>query len=175
MARRLSTSEKSILSSVTRSRSSSSPDDGKPSTEGRVQSHKVTLKGIKFDSKGEANRYLELLAMEQAGAIRDLRVHTTTKLMCGDRPILIRSARYKAGRHAQYTDDFRYEERTPAGWVLVVEDFKGWDMPEARFRRAVFEAMTGLQVRISTASAARRSPKRTSSATRSKPRGSRAR
>ena len=74
--------------------------------------------------------------MESAGEIRNLRVHTPTKLMCGDRPILIRSERYKVGRHAVYTDDFRYEERGPDGWALVVEDFKGWDMPEARFRRA---------------------------------------
>ena len=40
------------------------------------------------------------------------------------------------------------EERGPDGWALVVEDFKGWDMPEARFRRAVFEAMTGIPVRL---------------------------
>lgn len=103
---------------------------------------------MKLDSAGEAKRYVELLAMESAGEIRNLRVHTPTKLMCGDRPILIRSERYKVGRHAVYTDDFRYEERGPDGWALVVEDFKGWDMPEARFRRAVFEAMTGIPVRL---------------------------
>ncbi len=104
---------------------------------------------------------MELLAREQAGEIRNLRTHTTTKLYCGDRPVLIRSERYQNGRHAQYTDDFRYEERNAAGeWELVVEDFKGWDLPDSRFRRAVFEAMTGVRVRVSRAPARRaRSPR----------------
>jgi hypothetical protein len=88
--------------------------------------------------------------MQQAGLIQRLAVHTTIKLYVNGRPVLIRSPRYHNGRHATYTDDFRYEERDPkyGGWVLVVEDHKGWDMPEARFKRAVYEAMTGVPIRV---------------------------
>lgn len=113
-----------------------------------VKAKKVQADGITFDSGAEYNRYLELKWLEKAGEIRDLEVHTRTPLMCGDTPIKIRSKGVPNGRQCFYTDDFRYKERDGDGWVTVVEDVKGFDTPQARLRRAIFEAQTGILVRV---------------------------
>ena len=77
---------------------------------------------IRFDSRREARRFDELLAIQEAGRIRDLRVHPQFTLLeaytttDGQR---IRSVRYEA--------DFSYYELTIGAvesWELVVEDVK---------------------------------------------------
>lgn len=105
---------------------------------------------IEFASKREARRYGELILRQRAGEIRELRWHTTTPLIFGGRPFVLKSKRFhKNGRKLSYTDDFRYEELQPDGsWELVVEDTKGYDLDRDRYRRAIFEWVTGIQVRV---------------------------
>lgn len=82
--------------------------------------------GIKFDSRKEAARYGELLALQRAGKIRRLKLQAQYTLQesyidaeTGDR---VRSIRYVA--------DFAYERPTEADcsgvvhWLPVVEDVK---------------------------------------------------
>jgi len=88
--------------------------DGVPKTN-KLGAVKTILDGIKFDSKGESNRYAELKLLEQAGEISDLKLQPKF--------ILCESFRNngRTYRGASYTADFMYEEGT---WT-VVEDFKG--------------------------------------------------
>lgn len=116
---------------------------------------KVEIDGHIFDSGLEAKRYGELKLLQAAGEIRNLEVHTKHRLTVAGRPLLLRSEGYPNGRKASWTDDFSYEElRGLVGlakdrhWVKVVEDAKGYDSPMSRMRRAVFEAETGLIVRL---------------------------
>jgi hypothetical protein len=72
---------------------------------------KVTVDGIKFDSKKEARRYQELLMKEKAGLISHLKLKPKFKIMVLDQFL------------CNYTADFSYWERLE----LVVEDTKGKD------------------------------------------------
>jgi hypothetical protein len=107
----------------------------------KFHAKKAMVDGIKFDSQREAARYSELKIMERAGLIRDLELQPQFFLAVGERPVLIRSTRYKNGRQAKYSADFAY-------WDVergrrVVEDVKS---PATRteayvIRKAVVEAM----------------------------------
>ncbi len=74
----------------------------------------TTVDGIEFDSKAEAQRYLQLKAMEKAGEITCLAIQV---------PFLLIPAQDKAGRkerEAVYVADFTYWK----DGVYVVEDTK---------------------------------------------------
>ncbi len=114
----------------------------------RIRAKKTTIDNITFDSKREGMRYIELKQLQKAGIVRDLRCHTKHQLELAGRPLLIKSEGYPNGRRASYTDDFSYEVREDGGWVKVIEDVKGYDVPLARFRRSVFELLSGLSVSV---------------------------
>lgn len=72
--------------------------------------NKITVvHGIKFRSKGEATRYLELLLLVKAGVISDLKLQVIHDLYANE---------IKVGT---YKSDFEYVE----GDFHVIEDFKG--------------------------------------------------
>lgn len=85
--------------------------------------------GFRFDSKREAARYAELKLLEQAGDIRNIKIHPLF--------VLLPSFSYagKQIRGVSYEADFQYEERyrdpdwpclVEGGcWKTVVEDVKG--------------------------------------------------
>lgn len=80
---------------------------------------KVTVDGMRFDSKKEARRYQELKLMEKAGEIMDLR--TQVKF------VLIPSQRINGKvveREVDYIADFTYFDVN--GGEFVVEDVKGY-------------------------------------------------
>ena len=63
---------------------------------------KITqVDGMKFHSKGEANRYRELKLMERAGIITSLKMQVSFPLYCGEEPV-----KYASGRQAKYIADF---------------------------------------------------------------------
>lgn len=120
-------------------------------------SRTTTADGKTFDSQAEADRYLELRIMQDAGLIRGLELQRRTQLMGLNGPILIKSKGYPNGRKASYVEDFRYEQKQRDGeWVLVIEDVKGMDTPVSRLKRAIFEAQTGVPVTIISKRASRR-------------------
>jgi len=107
--------------------------------------------GIRFHSTGEAKRWMELLTLQAAGEVRDVRRQVAFAMRVQNGPVIIRSAGYPEGRVAKYTADFTYFERDSKDreqWVYVIEDFKGHDASESRLRRAVIEAMLGTRIRI---------------------------
>lgn len=100
---------------------------------------KTVVGDIKFDSKKEANRWMELQLLERAGEISDLRRQVKVELMGQYRPLLTRT-----GRKMRMTFDFAYTENG----VEVLEDTKGMPTRDYEVRVAVARAM-GLEVRES--------------------------
>lgn len=76
----------------------------------KYRSKRTTFNNIGFDSKKEKDRYVELVLMERAKAIQDLKVHVRFPLI----------AKSKYGREIVYEADFTYYE----DGKLVVEDVK---------------------------------------------------
>lgn len=103
----------------------------------------VTIDGERFDSKAEARRCGELLLLQRAGAIRELRRQV--------RFLLIPSQRDSAGkvvREVSYVADFVYEEPAAADvWRLVVEDVKGVRTEAYRLKRKLMLQVHGIDVR----------------------------
>lgn len=99
----------------------------------------VTVEGIRFDSKREANRYLELRLLQRAGQISDLRCQVPVELMGQGGPLLT-----ETGRQMRYVADFTYFDR--AAGVTVIEDAKGTKPAAYKVKKAVVEAM-GLEIR----------------------------
>ena len=78
---------------------------------------KISVDGIKFDSKLEAERYAQLKMMERAGVIRDLELQPEYELI----PSFRKNG--KTWRKTVYKADFRYilaeNDKT------IIEDVKG--------------------------------------------------
>lgn len=100
---------------------------------------KVTVDGIEFDSKREAQRYGVLKLQERAGIITDLDLQKRIYLIGADGKPL----RGESGRRLYYKADFVYlDDRNE----LVVEDSKGFKTPEYKLKKAILASM-GYQIR----------------------------
>lgn len=91
---------------------------------------KTTIDGITFDSKKEAERYVELKAMEKAGEITNLELQPKFKLQ----------AKYRNGddkgiREISYIADFQYEQ----DGKVIVEDVKGVKTEVYKLKKKMFE------------------------------------
>lgn len=94
----------------------------------RQNNTSVTVCGIKFDSKWEADRYLQLLYLEQQGVIRDLQLQKKFELIPAVRwPDTVgKRGGVKQGkvieRAVNYVADFVYIKNGET----IVEDAKGY-------------------------------------------------
>lgn len=116
------------------------PSQAKAIRGNKFGAKKTVLDGITFDSGKEARRYAELRLLEKAGVISHLERQPQFKLMCGERPILIRSDGFPNGRHASVKFDFAYWD----GNRRVIEDVKGGKATRTEayaIRKAIVEAM----------------------------------
>ena len=100
---------------------------------------------VTYDSKAEAGRAQELAWLERAGEITQLEEQPRWDFPINGNLLKIRSARYQNGRTVTYRADFAYRDKTGE---LVVEDVKGMDTEGSRLRRALMEAVHGIQVRV---------------------------
>lgn len=98
---------------------------------------KTQVGEIKFDSKKEATRWMELQLLERGGEISDLRRQVKVELIGQYRPLFTRT-----GRKMKLTFDFAYID----GGVQIYEDAKGMPTRDYEVRVAVARAM-GLEVR----------------------------
>lgn len=92
----------------------------------------VVHDGIRFASKAEGKRYLELKLLERAGKITNLRLQERIPLAAHGRKI------------CTYVADFAY-------WVElepVVEDVKGMLTPEFKLKAKLFHAQFGYPITI---------------------------
>ena len=109
---------------------------------GKYGNRKCKSAGLSFDSRREAARYRELLAMQQAGEIADL--------MCQPEYLLIPAQTADSGRKERkvvYLADFSY--RLPDGGT-VVEDVKSpatAKLPAYIIKRKLMLQVFGIEVR----------------------------
>ena len=107
-------------------------------TRNKYGAKKTQVGEVTFDSKKEAQRYMELQLLERAGEITDLRRQVKIDLMGQHRPLHTRT-----GRKMRLTVDYAYFE----DGVEVLEDSKGVWTRDFEVRYAVAIAM-GLNLRV---------------------------
>lgn len=100
---------------------------GKPNKYNAV---KTTVDNITFDSKKEANRYLELKLLQRANQIKDLDLQPRFDLIIND----VFVGFYKA--------DFIYTENGK----VVVEDVKGKKTPIYNLKKKMVKAIHGIDI-----------------------------
>jgi len=110
----------------------------KPKKGHKYSAESVVINGIRFDSKKEGARYVELGFLLRAGLIRDLELQVPVMLEGRDGPIKTRT-----GRGMRITVDFKYFDVALGIWVW--EDAKGMPTRDYEVRRAVAGAM-GIEV-----------------------------
>jgi len=117
-----------------------------------MRRHKFNAKatvvdGIRFASKKESKRYVDLLwRRDTLKEIDDLELQPKYLLGTDEAPVLIRSRGYPNGRRASYIADFRYKCLITG--KTVVEDVKGMDTPVSRLKRAIVEAQYGVRIAL---------------------------
>lgn len=101
-------------------------------TQSKYGNQKVEYNGLRFDSKGERDRWIDLTLLEKAGKVRDL----------------TRQSRYKIevdGMHiCNYVADFVYWDVAKDRWV--VEDFKGHRTREYLLKRKLMKAVYDVDI-----------------------------
>lgn len=96
----------------------------------KYNNKKTIIDNIKFDSRAEANRYIELKLLEKAGKISDLELQPKFELQekyINNKGEKVRAITYKA--------DFSYIENGK----LIVEDVKGVETKEFKLKKKLFE------------------------------------
>ena len=115
----------------------------------KYHNRKVTIDGITFDSKKEANRYCELKLLQQAGEISDLRLQVKYTLIPAQRePDTIgKRGGVKKGklieRECSYIADFVYQKNGKT----VVEDTKGMRTKEYIIKRKLMLWVHGIKIK----------------------------
>ena len=101
---------------------------------------KVTIGGRTFDSKREAERYLELRSLMKSGYIYELECQKRFELI----PKQTDSEGRCIERKCEYIADFTY--KTQSG-ETIVEDTKGFRTPEYIIKRKLMLYVHGIRVR----------------------------
>lgn len=107
-------------------------------TKTKYRNKKTIVGGIEYDSKKEAQRHQELLLMQKAGEIKDLRHQVKFGLIPAQREVVWneKTKRYQDGkvieREVSYVADFVYVNRLG---YMVVEDTKGFKTKDYIIKR----------------------------------------
>ena len=123
----------------------------------KYSAKKTMLNGIEFDSRKEANRYHELLILERAGVIRDLKTQERFVLIPAQYERVETGEYYKTGANkglpkakevcvekaVTYVADFTYLENGKT----VVEDTKGFKTKEYIIKRKLMLYKYGIKVK----------------------------
>lgn len=111
----------------------------------KYKSERVQCDGIKFDSKRECNRYIELRNLERLGEIRDLQLQVKYPLakVIGGTDYMVRTP---TGRCMSYFADFVYYDKRRK--KQVVEDVKGFDTKVSAIKRAIVKMFYDIDVEI---------------------------
>ena len=98
----------------------------------KYHSQKATYNGITFDSKRERDRYIDLLLLERAGEISELRLQVSFELI----------PKQAGERSCKYIADFAYARNGE----MIVEDAKGVRTPEYVIKRKLMLWVHGIKV-----------------------------
>ena len=99
----------------------------------KYHNKKTIVDGITFDSKKEADRYVELSIMQKVGTIQGLKMQVPFELI----------PKQKGERACKYVADFTYIENGEQ----VVEDVKGKRTPEYVMKRKLMLERHGIRIR----------------------------
>lgn len=99
----------------------------------KYHNRKVEVDGIKFDSKLEAKRYLELKTLERAGEIKELVLQPSFELI----PSFKKNN--KTYRKTAYKADFSYFSISEGKYII--EDTKGFKTDVYKLKKKLFEYM----------------------------------
>lgn len=116
----------------------------------KYHNQKVYYKGELFDSQGEYNRWRELLLLQKAGAISNLRRQVTFELIPAqyEPPTTDSKGRTRRGRLLErkctYVADFVYRD----GSKSIVEDYKGVQTEVFKIKRKLMLWRYGIEVKI---------------------------
>ena len=138
----------------------------------KYHNYTAVVNGERFDSRKEARRYAELLLLQKAGKISDLRRQVEYELIPAQHEdVLIGyyqrgekagQPRYKSvciEKAARYIADFVYMEKTTTqtlvngeiveinGWREVVEDTKGVRTPDYILKRKLMLYLKQIKIR----------------------------
>jgi Protein of unknown function (DUF1064) len=110
----------------------------------KYRAHRVTVDGIAFDSKREADRYQELKLMEAAGAIQALQVHPSFPLQVV--ALHLDGPPWEIETIGMYTADFRYVDRKTG--EVVIEDVKTIPTKTTAYklRKRIAEVVHGITI-----------------------------
>ena len=109
----------------------------------------VQVDGKLFDSRKEANRYIELLIMQRAGKISNLRTQVKYILIPEQRELPPEGSKKPGNvieRECAYLADFVYEDMEDGG-KTVVEDTKGFRTKEYIIKRKLMLERFGIRIR----------------------------
>lgn len=103
----------------------------------KYHNQKTMYDGVLFDSKREAERWAELLILEKAGVISDLKRQVRYELLPTQK------TKTKTERAVNYVADFVYKENGET----VVEDTKGVPTKEYIIKRKLMLFIHGIEIR----------------------------
>ena len=105
----------------------------------KYHNKKVTLGNMTFDSKKEANRWVELAIMQKNGEITNLYTQVVFELIPAQRDPVTKKVLERA---VHYVADFVYYR----GNEKVVEDTKGFKTPEYIIKRKLMLWVHGIRI-----------------------------
>lgn len=105
----------------------------------KYRNKKVTLGNMTFDSKKEANRWVELAIMQKNGEITDLDTQVVFELIPAQRDPVTKKVLERA---VHYVADFVYYR----GNEKVVEDTKGFKTPDYIIKRKLMLWVHGIRI-----------------------------
>jgi hypothetical protein len=118
----------------------------------KYQAIKTQVNGIEFDSRKEARRYQELLLLQRAGVIRDLKMQVKYVLIpaqyetyerYGKKGQRLKDGQRTLEKECSYIADFVYEENG----IEVVEDTKGIKTKDYIIKRKLMLYVHGIRVK----------------------------
>lgn len=101
----------------------------------KYRNHKTVVGDKVFDSKAEAERYTELLIMQNMGVIKGLELQKPFKLVKG---------KWNNGKpfSVTYKADFVYS----LDGEIIVEDVKGFRTKEYEIKKKLMKAIYGIEI-----------------------------
>lgn len=108
----------------------------------KYNNKKVTVDGITFDSVKEARRYSELILLQMAGEIKDLR-RQWKYVLIPSQYAEVDGKRKCIERECTYVADFVYLQ----DGEIIVEDTKGFRTPEYKIKRKLMLKVHGIRIK----------------------------
>jgi hypothetical protein len=112
----------------------------------KYKAKKAIVNGIVFDSRKEAKRYRELVALEDDGEITELKRQVPFEIVPKQdllRPVEYKGKLRKTERAAKYVADFTYRNKNGE---LIVEDTKGVRTADYILKRKLMLHVHGIQI-----------------------------